>query len=59
MSKVKITLVRSVIDCPKRQKDTAFALGLRKTHQSVEREDSPSVQGMIRVVSHLVKVESV
>ena len=57
MAKVKITQVKSVIDRPKKQKDTIKALGLRKVNQSVERENTPVIQGMIAKVSHLVKVE--
>ena len=56
MSKVKITLVKSPIDKAKRQKDTLTALGFRKVHQTVEHENNPQVQGMIRVVQHLVQV---
>lgn len=57
MAKVKITQVKSVIDRPKKQKATIQALGLRRVNQTVEREDTPVIQGMIKVVSHLVKVE--
>jgi large subunit ribosomal protein L30 len=57
MSKIKITLVKSPIDKSKRQKDTLKALGFRKVHQTVERENNPQTAGMIRVVEHLVKVE--
>ncbi len=56
MSKVKITLVKSPIDKTKRQKETLKALGFRKMHQTVEHEDNPQIQGMIRVVGHLVQV---
>lgn len=56
MSKVKITLVKSPIDKTKRQKDTLKALGFRKVHQTVEHDDTPQIQGMIRVVAHLVQV---
>jgi large subunit ribosomal protein L30 len=56
MSKIKITLVKSPIDKSKRQKDTLKALGFRKMHQTVERENNPQTQGMIRVVEHLVQV---
>jgi len=56
MSKVKITLVKSPIDKTKRQKDTLTALGFHKVHQTVEHENNPQVQGMIRVVQHLVQV---
>ena len=55
--KVKITQVKSLIDRPKRQKDTIKALGLTKMHQTIEKEVSPQVQGMIDKVAHLLKVE--
>ena len=58
MSKVKITLVKSPIDKSKRQKNTLTALGFRKMNQTVEHEGTPQIHGMIRVVSHLVKVEA-
>jgi large subunit ribosomal protein L30 len=58
MSKVKITLVKSPIDKTKRQKDTLKALGFRKMHQTVEHENNPQIQGMIRVVNHLIQVEN-
>jgi len=58
MSKVKITLVKSPIDKPKRQKDTLKALGFRKVHQTVEHEATPQIHGMLRVVNHLVQVEN-
>ena len=59
MKKVKITLTRSTIGCPKRQKDTVVALGLRKTHQTVEKEASPQIIGMINKVQHLVQYEEI
>lgn len=59
MGKVKVTQVKSVIDRPKDQKATMIALGLKKMHKSVELEASPQVLGMIRKVSHLVKIEEV
>ncbi len=57
MSKIKITQIKSVIDRPKRQKETMKALGLRKMNQTVEKEASPQVMGMIRKVSHLLRIE--
>lgn len=57
MAKVKITQVRSIIDRPKRQKETIKALGLRKISHSVEHEATPQILGMINKVAHLVKVE--
>ncbi len=59
MKKIKITLVKSPIDRPERQKLTVQALGLNKTNSSNEVEATPQVMGMIRKVTHLVKVEEV
>lgn len=57
MATIKIKQVRSRIKCPKAQKRTLDALGLRKLNRVVEHEDSPSIRGMIEVVKHLVLVE--
>lgn len=59
MAKIKITQVKSIIDRPKRQKDTMRALGIRKMHQSVVHEATPQIRGMVAAVNHLVKVEEV
>lgn len=57
MAKVKVTQVKSLIDRPRRQKDTVKALGLRKINHTVEKELTPQIQGMINKVSHLIIVE--
>jgi large subunit ribosomal protein L30 len=57
--KIKITQVRSSISRQKKQKATLAALGLRKMHQSVIKDDIPQIRGMIKVVNHLVRVEDV
>jgi large subunit ribosomal protein L30 len=54
---VRITLVRSPIGYPERQKATVRALGLRRLNQTVEHPDSPTLRGMIAKVAHLVDVE--
>ena len=59
MARLKITQIRSIIEKPEKQKRTMEALGLRKMHRSVIHEDTPSIKGMIRAVSHMVKVEEV
>lgn len=59
MKKVKITLVKSPIDRPERQKLTLKALGLNKTNSTKEVEATPQVLGMISKVNHLLKVEEV
>lgn len=57
--RLKITLHRSPIGLPQSQKDTARSLGFRKLNQSVIREDTPVVRGMIRKIQHMVRVEAV
>lgn len=57
MAKIKVKQVKSRINCPKDQKRTLDALGLRKLNRVVEHEDTPSVLGMINKVKHLVSVE--
>jgi large subunit ribosomal protein L30 len=59
MSKVRITQVRSIIDRPENQKRTIKALGLGKINRSIEKENTASLAGMIRKVSHLVQVEEI
>jgi large subunit ribosomal protein L30 len=59
MSKVKITQVKSGIDRPERQKKTLRALGIRKLNHSVEKENTPQIQGMLRQVNHLIKLENI
>ena len=53
---VKIQLVKSGIGYAKDQKATLEALGLRKMNSVVEKEDNECIRGMIRKVTHLVKV---
>jgi large subunit ribosomal protein L30 len=57
MKKIKITLVKSPIDRPERQKLTLKALGLKKLNSSKEVEASVQILGMVRKVNHLVTVE--
>jgi large subunit ribosomal protein L30 len=55
--KLKVTLVRSGANRPQRQKDTIRGLGLTRLHKSVVLNDTPAIRGMIRAVSHMVRVE--
>ena len=57
MSTLRITYRKSAIGCPKDQRATLIALGLRKLHQTVEHEASPAVRGMVFKVRHLVSVD--
>jgi large subunit ribosomal protein L30 len=57
VAKVKITQVRSQIGQSERHRGTLRALGLGKIGRSVEQEETAVLAGMLRKVSHLVKVE--
>ena len=57
MVKVRITQVRSQIGQSERHRGTLRALGLGKIGRSVEQETGPVLDGMLRKVRHLVKVE--
>lgn len=54
---LKITLVKSVIGVPPKQKKTVEALGLKKLHHTVELLDTAATRGAIAKVSHLLSVE--
>jgi large subunit ribosomal protein L30 len=58
-AKLKITQLRSTIGCKDNQRATLKSLGLRKIRQTVERDDTPQIRGMIHTVRHLVTVEEV
>lgn len=57
MVKIKVKQVRSRIGCPKDQKKTLDALGLRKINQIVEHEKTSSILGMVKKVNHIVYIE--
>ncbi len=54
---ITVTLVKSPIGYPERQKRTVRALGLRKMMQSVEHSDTPALRGMIAKIPHLLNVD--
>lgn len=55
---VKVTLKKSPIGVLPKHKLCLIGLGLRRMHQSVEVEDSPSVRGMIKKVNYMLSVEN-
>lgn len=57
MATIKVKQVRSSIGRTQAQKRTLQALGLKKLHQVVEHEATPSILGMIAAVSHLIEVK--
>ena len=56
-SKLKVTLVRSTIGRLKAHKACVSGLGIRRMHQTVVVEDTPSNRGMINAVQYMLKVE--
>ena len=57
--KLKITLVKSPIGAVPKHRRTVEAMGLTKMHKTVELPDNAATRGMVKQVSHLVKVEEV
>ncbi|MDX8413641.1 MAG: 50S ribosomal protein L30 [Mariprofundales bacterium] len=54
---IKVRQVKSGIGYAQDQRATLVGLGLRRMHQVVELEDTPSVRGMVNKVRHLVRIE--
>ncbi|MBB3662135.1 MULTISPECIES: 50S ribosomal protein L30 [Prauserella salsuginis group] len=59
MAQLKVTQIKSTIGTRQNHRETLRTLGLRKIRQSVVREDTPDVRGLVRTVRHLVSVEEV
>ena len=59
MENVKITLVKSLIACKANQIATAKSFGFKRPGDSTVQVNSATLQGKIKVISHLVKVETV
>lgn len=59
MAKLRIIWIKSDIGFKKDQKATIESLGFNHLNESIEREDSPSLRGMVSKVKHMVRVEIV
>lgn len=57
MSELKITWTRSCIGRPGNQREIIRSLGLRRLHDTVVHQNSPTIRGMVKKVEHLVRVE--
>jgi large subunit ribosomal protein L30 len=57
IKKLHITLVKSVIGYPERQKATARALGLNRINRTVVHPNTPEIRGMVEKITHLVVIE--
>ncbi len=59
MKKLKVTLIRSLIDTKPVHKKNAWALGLKRVNSCRIHNDTLVIRGMIEKIKHLVKVEYV
>ncbi len=53
---IKIEYYRSKIATPTKHKKVVKGLGFTRLNQVVEREDSPSIRGMVNTIPHLVRI---
>ena len=56
---IKVTQIRSPIARSDKQRKTLIGLGLNKMHKSMIHNSIPEINGMIKKVQHLIKVEIV
>jgi large subunit ribosomal protein L30 len=56
MATLRITQVRSANGSNRKQRESLRTLGLGKIGRTAEREDHPTVRGLIDSVRHLVDV---
>ncbi|CAL4043883.1 50S ribosomal protein L30 [Buchnera aphidicola] len=56
---INITQVKSSIGRLSHHKSTLIGLGLRYIGHTVEREDTPAVRGMIRLLSYMLKIQEI
>jgi large subunit ribosomal protein L30 len=55
--KLKITLIRSYIGRPQKQREILRGMGLGKLNKTVMLKDTPEIRGMVSKVGHLVSME--
>ncbi len=56
LAKIRIEYYKSAICTPEKHKRVVKGLGFTRLRQIVEREDTPSVRGMVKVIPHLVRI---
>jgi large subunit ribosomal protein L30 len=54
--KIRIQYYRSKIQAPVKHKLVVKGLGFTRLNQIVEREDTPSIRGMVNTIPHLVRI---
>lgn len=53
---IKVKLVKSLIGTPEAQRKVVRALGITKRNQVVEHNESATIMGMVKKVSHLLEI---
>ncbi len=54
---INVTLVRSPIGFQPKHRECVRGLGLKRMHQTVVLEDTPSIRGMVNKIDYMVRVE--
>ncbi len=54
---INVTLVRSPIGVQPKHRECVRGLGLKRMHQTVTLEDTPSIRGMVNKIFYMVRVE--
>jgi large subunit ribosomal protein L30 len=57
MAKLVITQVKSSVGASRKHSESLKTLGLGKIGRSTERDDHPTVRGLVHAVQHLVRVD--
>ena len=56
--KVTVKQIKSLIGKTSKQKSSIKGLGLKRINHKVMLDNTPEVQGMIKVVKHMIEVEN-
>lgn len=59
MSRIRVTKVRSTIGQAERVEKNMEALGLKKMNSTNELNVTPQIEGILRKVKHLIKIENI
>jgi large subunit ribosomal protein L30 len=54
---INVTLVRSPSGAQPKHRECVRGLGLKRMHQTVTLEDTPSIRGMVNKIYYMVRVE--
>ncbi len=57
--KIYVTLKKSMIGKPEKQRKVLRGMGLKKLNKTVQLEDTPAIRGMVQKVLHLVEAEEI